>query len=124
MTEPLHVLYNGGCPICSREIRGYRRMAEASGAPIVFEDLRDTDLARWGIGDEAARKRLHVRRDGRLISGVPAFIAVWNRLPRLAWLARVVDRPVLRPLAGLLYDRVAAPALYALDRYRRHRRAG
>ncbi len=116
------VIYNGGCPICSAEIAAYRRHAEARGLPLRFEDLRQTDLAALTLTPDAAVRRLHVVAGERLLSGLDAFIALWRAMPRYAWLARAVDRPGVRPVAGWLYDRVAAPALYALHR-RRTRRA-
>ena len=72
---------------------------------------------------EAMRRRLHaVDANGRLLVGVPAFAQIWERLPRYRWLATFVRLPVVRTLAGLLYEPLAA-GLYAWDRHRR-RRAG
>ena len=118
-SSPATVLYNGDCPICAREIAAYRRRADRLGAPLAFEDLNHTDLTPWGVDAEAARRRLHVRADGRVLSGLPAFVALWRRLPGMGWLATVVSLPGVRPLAGALYERVLAPALHALDRRRR-----
>lgn len=107
------ILYNGRCPICRAEIAQYRRRAEAAGAPLVFEDLNDTDLRRWQLTPDQARRRLHAALpDGRIISGVPAFTEIWASLPGLGWLARVARMPGTRHLAGFLYDRIAAPWLY------------
>jgi predicted DCC family thiol-disulfide oxidoreductase YuxK len=115
------VLYNGQCPICAREIDVYRREAQTRGLPLAFDDLHDTDLARWGVDADAARRRLHVLVDGRVLSGVPAFLALWAALPRWRWLARLVGLPGLRHLAAIVYDRALAPALYAMDVRRRQR---
>lgn len=120
----LTVLYNGACPICRREVDGYRRSAEAGGLPLAFEDLNHADLTAWGVGRDEARRRLHLRRsDGTVLAGLPAFAALWDRLPHLRWLSWLVRRPLLRPLAGAVYDHVLAPALFALDRLRRARQA-
>lgn len=118
------ILFNGDCPICSREIAAYRREAEAAGLPLRFDDLNATDLARWGVSAEDARRRLHVVQAGRVLAGVPAFLALWAALPRWRWLARLVGLPGLRQAAGLVYDNALAPALYAMDRRRRARSAG
>ena len=51
----------------------------------------------------ARRKgRLHVRqRDGSLVSGAAAFVAIWTRLPAYAWLGAIASRrPVLALLEG------------------------
>ncbi len=123
-TDPadgLCVLYNGDCPICSREIAAYRGTAERQGLPLRFEDLNRADLDAWGLDAESARARLHVRRGGEVLAGLPAFVALWERMPRLRWLAWLVQLPGLRGLATELYDRVLAPGLAALDRRRRRR---
>ena len=117
------VIYNGACPICSREVNAYRRMAEDSGASLRFADLNDTDLDTLGLTPETAARRLHVIENGRLVSGVDAFSALWHEIPRLGWLARIVSLALVRPVAHLAYERIAAPALYALHRRRERRRA-
>lgn len=109
----IRILYNDRCPICRAEIAHYRRRAEASGARLVFEDLNRVDLAAWNLTPDQAKRRLHAALpDGRIISGIPAFAAIWSRLPRMAWLARLVGLPGLGHLADLLYNRLAAPWLY------------
>jgi predicted DCC family thiol-disulfide oxidoreductase YuxK len=76
------------------------------------------DLARWGLSPDAAVRRLHARAGGRVLAGLPAFRAVWAVLPGWRWLARATGLPGVRPLADALYERAAAPALYALHRRR------
>jgi predicted DCC family thiol-disulfide oxidoreductase YuxK len=117
------VIYNGACPICSREIAAYARAAEAGALPLRFTDLSSCDLARLGLTEEAAARRLHVLRGGELLSGVPAFLALWAEMPRLRWLSRLVGLPGMRHVATLVYEGALAPALYAMHR-RRQARAG
>lgn len=123
MTQTTHVLYNASCPICSREIDHYRKEAENCTLPVSFADLHDSDLDALGLSEEDALRRLHVVQDGRVLVGVDAFLALWAALPRWAWLARIVGSASIRPLARLLYERVAAPLLYALHRRRKARLA-
>lgn len=116
--EPVRILYNDRCPICRAEIAHYRAKAKAAQAPLVFDDLNQTDLAAWHLTPDQAKRRVHARLpDGRIISGVPAFAQIWGTLPGMGWMARAVKLPVIRPLAELAYNRVAAPWLY-----RRHLR--
>jgi len=115
------VIYNDTCPICSREVDVYRRDAEAAGCAVEFDGLEAADLAGLGLDREAAARQFHVVRDGELLSGLDAFVALWAALPRWARLARVIDRPLVRPVARVVYDRIAAPVLYAMDRRRRRR---
>lgn len=107
------ILYNDRCPICRAEIAHYRARAEAAGAPLIFEDLNTADLGLWQLTPDQARRRLHAALpDGRILSGIPAFAAIWAALPGMGWLARLVMLPGLRTLADLAYNRIAAPWLY------------
>ncbi|MBF9046164.1 DUF393 domain-containing protein [Rhodobacterales bacterium LSUCC0031] len=111
--EPTRILYNERCPICRAEISHYRKRAEVAGAALVFEDLNTADLGGWRLTPDQAKRRLHAALpDGHIISGIPAFAAIWAALPGMGWLARLVMLPVIRPLAGLAYNRLAAPWLY------------
>lgn len=116
------VIYNGSCPICSREIGVYRRRAEEAGLPLDFRDLNETDLADWGLTPDLAARRLYVVKDGALVSGVPAFAILWAQMPGFRWLARLVRLPGVRGLAALVYDRVLAPVLYRMHLRREARR--
>ena len=120
-TPQTEVLYNGACPICRREVDTYRRIAEREGLEIRFHDLNGTDLAGWGISADQARRRLHLREGGAVLAGLPAFVALWRRMPGFGWLARLVGLPGLRWLAEAVYERALAPALAGLDRWRRRR---
>jgi predicted DCC family thiol-disulfide oxidoreductase YuxK len=124
MSETCTVIYNGSCPICSREIAHYARKAEATGAPVVFVDLAEADLAPLGLTPDMAARRIYVQDGDRLLSGVEAFALMWQRLPGFRWLGRFVSLPMVKPVAGVVYDRALAPLLYAMHRRRQARKAG
>jgi predicted DCC family thiol-disulfide oxidoreductase YuxK len=115
-------IYNGECPICAREIASYRSYVSARDLPVEFEPLQQADLARLGLTAEDAARRLHVLRGDELLSGLPAFVALWQEMPRFRWLAGLVSLPIVRPVASLVYEQALAPALYALHRRRIARR--
>ncbi|WP_305967946.1 MULTISPECIES: thiol-disulfide oxidoreductase DCC family protein [unclassified Mameliella] len=122
MTDKPTVIYNDSCPICSREVAGYRRMAERDGVELGFAGLSEGAHADHGLTRDQAARRFHVVKDGTLYSGLPAFAVLWAEMPRLRWLARLVRLPGLSHILGAAYDHLVAPALYALHR-RRQRRA-
>lgn len=116
------ILYNHECAICRAEITHYRARADAAHAPVVFEDLNDTDLTDWTLTPDQAKRRLHaILPDGTKVSGIDAFAAIWCNLPGLTWAARLVSLPVVRQVASFGYNRVAAPWLY---RKQQRREAG
>ncbi|NHB75526.1 thiol-disulfide oxidoreductase DCC family protein [Rhodobacter calidifons] len=110
MTQETRVLYNDTCPVCRFEIDVYRRRAQAEGLPIRFDAL--DRAGDWGLTPDQAARSLHVWQDGRVLAGMAAFRALWATMPRWRWLARVTGWPVIRPLADLAYEHVAAPILY------------
>lgn len=120
--DSLTVCYNGACPVCRAEIAHYRRQA---GTDVRFLDVAadPAGAARLGLGDDARFRRMHaVDGAGRTTAGIDAFTAVWSRLPRYRWLARLMAYPMARQTAGWLYERLAAPLLYWLHRRRQRRR--
>ncbi len=93
------VYYDGGCPICSREVAQYRgaRGAEA----LSFVDASSCEPAALGHGltREQAMAAMHVRRaDGSLVQGARAFGEIWAALPAfrgLAWAMRLPGAAVV-----------------------------
>jgi predicted DCC family thiol-disulfide oxidoreductase YuxK len=120
MSDETRILYNDTCPVCRFEIDHYRKRADRTGAALAFDPLdRATD---WGLTEDQAAQALHVRQGDRLLSGLEAFRAIWSGLPGWRWLARVTGWPMVRPVLGFLYDRIAAPLLYRAHLRRRARR--
>ena len=112
--EKPSVIYNAQCPICSREIAMYERRSRT----LRFEDLHAADLDALGLTKDDAARRLHVVQEGRVIGGVDAFVILWRETPGFAWLARLVSLPGVRQVAGVVYDRMLAPILFAMHRRR------
>jgi predicted DCC family thiol-disulfide oxidoreductase YuxK len=97
---PPTVYFDGGCPVCSREIAMYRRQPGADAVCWVDAAACDANVFGPGLSRDAALARLHVRRaDGSLVGGAAAFIAMWAALPRTAMLARWLNH---RPVVALL----------------------
>lgn len=119
MSEETQVIYNADCPVCRFEIDAYRK--RAADTPLRFHGLEMA--ARHGLTPDQAARRLHVIVNGQVLSGLPAFQALWRAVPRMGWLARLTALPVVRPLCAALYDHVAAPLLYHAHRRRQARAA-
>ena len=89
-SPPITVLYDGGCPLCRREIGIYRGLQPLQAdAPVCFTDINDTRTPLPpGTTREQLLARFHVRgRDGQLLSGAQAFLALWAALPGWRWRA-------------------------------------
>ena len=116
------VLYNDECPVCRFEVDHYRTASARAKVGTQFAPIRDA--VGWDMTEDAAARRLHVRtEDGRIVSGLDAFLAIWRTLPGWRWAARIAGLPGLRGPLSVLYDRVGGPLLYAMHRRRRARRS-
>jgi predicted DCC family thiol-disulfide oxidoreductase YuxK len=95
------VFYDGGCPVCAREVNLYRGMEGGEGVEwIDVDDRANRDRLPEGLDRETMVNRFTVRRrDGRLATGAAAFLAMWRGLPRMRRLAIALDRTPLRQIA-------------------------
>lgn len=116
--DETRVLYNAQCPVCHAEIAHYADYSAQNDLPIRFDDLNAGALDQWGLSPEDAARRLHVLKGGALYSGIPAFMILWQEMPRYRWLARVVALPGVNWLAVKTYDHILAPSLYRWFRRR------
>ena len=95
-TPALTVLYDGACPLCRREINVYRDLQPLkSDISVSFADVSNTTCPLpVGTTREQLLARFHVqRRNGELLSGAQAFLALWSVLPGWRWLAFVGRLP-------------------------------
>ena len=100
--------YDGGCPLCRREVAHYRRLDRAGRVRWMDIACDSGEIDALGVPLQQAMARLHVReRSGRLVSGAWAFAAVWDELPHYHWLARLVRTLHLLPLIDVAYRRFA-----------------
>ena len=95
------VLYDGACPVCSREIAVYQRLSAGSADAPLFVDVTNAapgELA--GLTREQALARFHVvTQEGQLVSGAAAFLSLWRATPRFRLLGRALSVP---PMPWLL----------------------
>jgi predicted DCC family thiol-disulfide oxidoreductase YuxK len=114
----LRLLYDGECPLCSREVAFLRR--RDARARILFDDIAspDFDPARFGLDQASVMARIHgVLPDGRVIEGMEVFRRAYAAVG-LGW----VLAPSRWPLLGRVYD--AAYRVFARNRLRWTGRAG
>ena len=90
----LTVYFDGGCPVCSREISFYQRQRGADRIRWVnLAQCADSELGA-GLDRAAAYARLHARwPDGQLVSGARAFAALWQTLPAFSLPGRIAGLP-------------------------------
>ncbi len=93
------IWYDGGCPLCTREIALMRRLDKRRA--IEFHDVSPPD-AVCPIDRQELLVRFHASEDGVMLSGAAAFAAMWRAIPLLrplGWAAR--NQVILRLLERL-----------------------
>jgi apolipoprotein D and lipocalin family protein len=103
-TWQIRVLYDGACPLCTREVRLLERLDRERGR-IGFEDIsRATfDSSVCGLDTVELMARINgVLPDGTIVEGVEVFRRAYAAVG-LGWLMAPTRWPVLRPLADLAY---------------------
>lgn len=100
------VFYDGACPLCSREIRHYRKIAGQSAIDWVDISLpaQRSILAQYQIDWTTAMKEIHViDRKGLTLTGAYAFREMWLHLPYYRLLGRLLKLPLITPLLNTAY---------------------
>ncbi|MEM9170707.1 MAG: DUF393 domain-containing protein [Pseudomonadota bacterium] len=92
----LTVFFDGGCPLCIREIDFYRNRKGADAVDWVdVSAVEDADVAP-GLSRCDALARFHVAGpDGARYSGARAFAELWAVLPAFRWAGLVARTPPL-----------------------------
>jgi len=101
----IQVLYDGDCPLCSREIRFLQRR-DRGRKQIEFVDISrpDFDPAAYGLDAWQVMARIHgVLPDGSVVEGVEVFRRAYAAVG-LGWLLAPTRWPGLRRLAELAYQ--------------------
>ena len=85
------VFYDGGCPLCRREIEYYRRLD--AGNNLLWVDITSNSeaLALHDLDLESAMRRFHVLdAKAKWQSGAWGFAEMWAHLPRYRLLSNVL----------------------------------
>lgn len=109
------VFYDGKCGLCRREIEYYKRIAREGRFHWIDITTMPEPFTQRGYRVGDGLLALHVEDDtGYIHKGVKAFTVIWHALPPFwSLLARLVELPILLPLAEKLY------ATFAIWRFKK-----
>jgi predicted DCC family thiol-disulfide oxidoreductase YuxK len=103
------VFFDGGYPLCRREIAHYRRIDTAKRLCWVDAAGEPEALSRHGLCLEAAMAQLHVLHGtGHWHRCIDAFLVIWQQLPAYRWLAKIITALGLRRPLAFAYRHFAA----------------
>ena len=95
------VWFDGGCPLCRREIALMRRLDR--GGRIEFIDIARDEAASCPADRAALLARFHAREGDRLLVGAAAFAAMWRAIPLLRLFGEAARFPPLLALLEVAY---------------------
>jgi predicted DCC family thiol-disulfide oxidoreductase YuxK len=104
--EPLNVLYDGTCSMCTRWMAW--ALARDRDNMLVAIPLQSDEALQFGIERSRLMRELHVVGESEGVrNGADAVAAVFSRLPGWGWLARLMRLPLARQIARVVYRRIA-----------------
>ena len=100
--DSLTVMFDGACPLCRREVGIYQSLTPLEAVAWLDVSQASSSLAPQDQARYMAR--FHVRqKDGRLLSGAAAFVALWSVMPGWRWLGKIGRLPGVTPVLEWLY---------------------
>ncbi len=100
----MKIYYDGKCGLCSKEIDYYRSIDKENKFSWIDVTENYDELSTRGIPLSDALMYLHaVDDDNRLKIGADAFILIWNNLPRWKILGFIINLPIIKMAAKLIY---------------------
>ena len=100
--DALTVMYDGACPLCRREIGLYQSLTPLQ--TVVWLDVSDATATMSAADQARYMARFHVRqKDGNLLSGAAAFVALWLTMPGWRWLGKFGRLPGITPTLEVMY---------------------
>lgn len=107
-----HLLYDGQCPICRREVHWLMRRDRRDG--LATEDIAaaDFDPGKYGLTHQQVQEAIHgIKPDGTIVRGMDAVYEAYRAIG-WGWVIAPTRLPVMRPA----FD--AAYRLFARNRQR------
>ena len=90
------IFFDGACPICSHEIRFYKRKAGAVRCRWVDVNRLSEELLPSGYTRDDLLKRFHVDHPTEgITSGAMAFALLWQEMFNWRWIVRAMKVPII-----------------------------
>jgi predicted DCC family thiol-disulfide oxidoreductase YuxK len=99
----LTIFYDGGCPLCMKEMRHLHKADIKNTIQFVDINAHDFESNYPTINKEEANRILHGwLADGSLLLGLDVTYKAWSLVGKGGWIA-VLRWPLIKPLADLGY---------------------
>ena len=100
------VLYNRSCNICKSEIDHYQKL---NGNDLIFVNIVNNKKVQilTSKSYEQLIRRLHIIKNGEVISGAEAFLEIWKNIPRYRFLYLILKFKPFFMLFNFFYEIIA-----------------
>ena len=100
----LRVFFDGSCPLCSREIKFYRRLAGSNKCDWIDVNSMIAGKIPSKFTREDLLNRFHVEHPTEgFLSGALAFGMLWSEIFGRSWIYKFVNWPIVTFVAELAY---------------------
>ncbi len=100
----LRVFFDGSCPLCSREIKFYRRLAGSNNCNWIDVNTISAGKMPSTFTREDLLSRFHVEHPTEgFLSGALAFGMLWSEMFGRSWIYKFVKWPIVTFVAELAY---------------------
>ena len=100
------VYFNNSCSICRAEINVYKKYSDENieWVDISSDDNVETETKK---GRDELYRRMHVLKNGQIISGAETFLIIWKKIPRYNFLYKFFNKPIIFPIFNIIYEFIA-----------------
>lgn len=104
----VYVFYDDRCGLCAKEIAYYKKKTIPGTISWLAISENEAELRQRGISLYDALKHLHaINEEGMCVKGVDTFILIWQHLPRMDWLAKLVKLSLIYKVTSWGYQHFA-----------------
>ncbi len=105
-TPKINIYFNDSCSICRAEINIYKKYSNKN---IKWVDISSDDNAELETkkGRDELYRRMHVLKNGQIISGAKTFLIIWKSIPRYNFLYKFFNKPIIFPIFNIIYEFIA-----------------
>ena len=98
------IFYDGACYVCAAEINHYRNIDKADAFRLIDISEKNFAAEEYGLDRRKVQEVMHVLdRNGKLQTGVDAFITIWEELPKYRFLAVLARKSFVRRVLDVGY---------------------
>jgi len=100
------VYFNNSCGICRSEINIYKKHSDNNIEWVDISTCKNLENETNKKIDDLYR-RMHVMKDGKIISGAETFLIIWEKIPRYRFLSKIFKKSIIFPVFNIIYECIA-----------------